>query len=76
MYDSYMPILVTDQVIEDHSISGFLLLGNEVYDITTTNITALVAQGNIVTTTYGQARLLCKLLSGDGGSVIIQLIVR
>ncbi|HHV03305.1 MAG: serine hydrolase domain-containing protein [Bacteroidales bacterium] len=66
MYHSYMPVSGADQVIADPGINGFLLIENESYEITTSNMSAFVAEGNMVTTPNDLSRFLRKLLSGKG----------
>lgn len=66
MFNSYMPESGSDQVMENPFIPGYVLYGDEVYDIVSSNVSPYVAEGNLVTTPNDLARFLRKLLSGNG----------
>lgn len=66
MYHSSMPDQGTDQVMPDPSISGYILIENQSVEITASNISPFVAEGNIVTTPDDLSRFYRKLLSGKG----------
>ena len=66
MYNSYMPVLGTDKIMTAPSVNGYLVLNGESFEIKEDNMSAYVAEGNIVTTPNDLARFLQMLLSGKG----------
>lgn len=66
MSNSSMPVLGTDQDIPEANVPGYVLYYNEVYDVSRSNISANVAEGNLITTPDDLSFFLRKLLSGQG----------
>jgi D-alanyl-D-alanine carboxypeptidase len=66
MLNSSMPVLGTDQDIPEPNASGYVLYDSEVHDVTCSNISANVAEGNLITSPDDLSRFLSKLLSGKG----------
>ena len=66
MINSSMPVLGTDQDISEPNAPGYVLYDSEVYDVTSSNISANVAEGNLITSPDDLAHFLSKLLSGQG----------
>lgn len=66
MTNSTMPVSGDDREIPPPYASGYVLFDNQQYDVTQSNISANVAEGNLITTPGDLSRFLAKLLSGQG----------
>lgn len=66
MLNSSMPVLGSDQEIPEPNAPGYVLYNDEVYNVTSSNISANVAEGNLITSPDDLSRFLSKLLSGQG----------
>lgn len=66
MHNSSMPVLGTDQDIPKPNAPGYVLYNNDVFDVTQSNISANVAEGNLITSPNDLSLFLSKLLSGKG----------
>lgn len=66
MTQSSMPVLGTDQQIPLPFASGYVLYNSTKYNVTVSNISANVAEGNLITTPNDLANFLRKLLTGQG----------
>lgn len=66
MVSTTMPVMGTDQNMPTPSVPGYILYNNEVYDVTKSNISANVAEGNVITSPDDLSLFLRKLLSGQG----------
>ena len=66
MYHSYMPVLGTDRLMTAPSVNGYLFFKGESLELKEDNMSANVAEGNIVTTPNDLARFIQRLLSGKG----------
>lgn len=61
-----MPVSGTDQSIPEPFARGYLYDGKTNKDVTLSNISANVAEGNLITTPYELSHFLRRLLSGQG----------
>lgn len=66
LQNTSMPVLGTDQTIPEPFVPGYVLYGGEEINVTQSNISANVAEGNLITTPEDLANFLRKLLSGQG----------
>lgn len=66
MQNTSMPVLGTDQNIPAPFAPGYILGDNLLINVTLSNISANVAEGNLITTPYDLGYFLKKLLSGQG----------
>jgi D-alanyl-D-alanine carboxypeptidase len=66
LMNTSMPVLGTDQQIPAPFASGYLLSTDTVKNVTLSNISANVAEGDLITTPYDLSLFLRKLLSGQG----------
>lgn len=66
MVNSSMPVLGTDQDIPEPNVPGYVLYDNEVLNVTGSNMSANVAEGNLITSPDDLSLFLSKLLSGQG----------
>jgi D-alanyl-D-alanine carboxypeptidase len=66
MLNSFMPVLGSDQEIPEPNMPGYVLYNHEVYNVTNSNISANVAEGNLITSPDDLSLFLSKLLSGNG----------
>ena len=66
LYNSYMPVLGTDKIMVAPSVNSYLFAKGEFFELTEDNMSANVAEGNIVTTPDDLAWFIKKLLSGKG----------
>ena len=66
MDNSYMPVLGTDRIMTSPSVNGYLFFKGDSLELKEDNVSAQVAEGNIVTTPDDLARFIQKLLSGKG----------
>lgn len=66
MINSSMPFTGDDCDIPSPFAPGYVLYDNEQYDVTQSNISANVAEGNLITTPGDLSRFLSALLSGQG----------
>ncbi|WP_439506061.1 serine hydrolase domain-containing protein [Sediminibacterium sp.] len=66
MAQSSMPVLGADQQIPLPFAAGYVLYNNTKYNVTISNISANVAEGNLITTPNDLANFLRKLLTGQG----------
>ncbi len=66
MFSSSLPDLGSDQFMPDPWVPGYVLFDDEIYDVTQSNMSAYVAEGNLITTADDLALFLHKLLSGKG----------
>lgn len=63
---SFMPVSGTDRVIPSPFASGFVLTADTLYNVTQSNVSVNVAEGNLITTPADLAKFLQKLLTGRG----------
>jgi D-alanyl-D-alanine carboxypeptidase len=66
MLNSFMPVLGSDQEIPEPNMPGYVLYNHEVYNVANSNISANVAEGNLITSPDDLSLFLSKLLSGNG----------
>lgn len=66
MNNSSMPVLGTDVNLPAQFASGYIYANNSVVNVTASNISANVAEGNLITTPLELASFLKKLLTGKG----------
>lgn len=66
MVHSSMPVLGTDMNLPAPFASGYIYANNRVVNVTASNISANVAEGNLITTPLELATFLRKLLTGGG----------
>ena len=67
MANSSMPVLGTDQTIPEVFATGYEMLpSGEIKDVTISNMSGNVAEGNLITTPDDLGHFLRKLLSGQG----------
>lgn len=66
MVNSSMPVLGTDRSIPAPFITGYSVYGDTVVNSTISNISANVAEGNLITTPDELSRFLLQLLTGNG----------
>ncbi|MDD3637856.1 MAG: serine hydrolase [Bacteroidales bacterium] len=66
LINTTVPVLGSDQQMPEPFFSGYVLQNQQVYDVTASNISGNVAEGNIITTPYELALFIRKLLSGNG----------
>jgi len=64
--NSSFPSLGTDQVMPEPHASGYVLYENEVYDLTNQNVSATLAEGNLVSTPDDLSLFISKLFAGKG----------
>jgi len=61
-----VPVLGTEQQMPEPYLPGYLLFNQEVFDVTVSNISGNVAEGNIITTPHDLTIFIRKLLQGEG----------
>jgi D-alanyl-D-alanine carboxypeptidase len=66
MTNSSMPVLGNDQIIPNQFAQGFIYSNNGIQDVTLSNVSGNVAEGNLITTPKDLAYASRKLLSGQG----------
>lgn len=66
MVNSSMPVLGMDQDIPEPNVLGYILSNNEKFDVTRSNLSANVAEGNLITSPNDLSLFLSRLLSGQG----------
>jgi len=63
---SSMPVSGTDIIIPSPFASGFVMTADTLYNVTQSNVSGNVAEGNLITTPADLAKFLQKLLTGKG----------
>lgn len=66
LINSSLPYHGSEQGIPEPFVPGYVLYGGEVHDVTESNMSAFVAEGNLITTPEDLALFLNTLLSGRG----------
>jgi len=66
LINTSVPVLGPDQQMPEPFFPGYVLQNNQVYDVTASNISGNVAEGNIIATPYDLAHFIRKLLRGEG----------
>ena len=66
MMNSSMPVSGDDRNLPEPFLPGFVLYENQNYDVTQSNMSANVAEGNLITTPDDLSRFLRNLISGKG----------
>jgi D-alanyl-D-alanine carboxypeptidase len=61
-----VPVLGADQQMPEPYLPGYVFINDEVYDVTESNISGNVAEGNIITTPHDLSVFIRKLLRGEG----------
>ncbi|MCG2790816.1 MAG: beta-lactamase family protein [Actinomycetia bacterium] len=66
LQNTSMPVLGTDQNIPEPFVPGYILTADSLVNVTLSNMSANVAEGNLITTPNDLGHFLKKLLSGQG----------
>lgn len=66
MINSSMPVQGNEQEIPSPGVPGYVMYENEIYDVSRSNISANVAEGNLITSPHDLSLFLHNLLSGKG----------
>jgi len=66
LINTSVPVFGPDQQMPEPFFPGYVLQNNQVYDVTASNISGNVAEGNIIATPYDLAHFIRKLLRGEG----------
>lgn len=66
MQNSYMPVLGTDQNLPTPFVNGYVLMDKQVIDCSVFNMSANVAEGNLISTADDLSLFIKKLLTGKG----------
>jgi D-alanyl-D-alanine carboxypeptidase len=61
-----VPVLGADQQMPEPYLPGYVFINDEVSDVTESNISGNVAEGNIITTPHDLSVFIRKLLRGEG----------
>jgi D-alanyl-D-alanine carboxypeptidase len=60
------PFLGTDQQLPAPFLPGYILINDEIFDVTESNVSGNIAEGNIITTTDDLFHFLRTTLRGEG----------